>query len=420
MNILQNIFSVKNIDIHKVVTVFGIKLKFKSEKLEQRVLLQLQKEQEEREEQERVLFNIRYNEILMRSKNNTLIVYFDHSLGGGTETYFFNQLSELFSNVTLLRIQYFLHNESYKITLYNCKDTYEIEEIDFTGLSKIINKLKFNKIILNNIVGYPNVKSVLDLISNYKRKFPSTEIVVKGHDFYSICPEWNLLNHKNEYCNIETSDIECQKCFDKISLKCDDIKKEFSIYSWRELWNDFYIHTVDILEVFSPSSKNIFSKAYPEIIDKIIVNPHKIKPFPKYNICVLGAFCVNKGSCVVENLIKYLEANKIYDYNFIVVGVNWHTIESDLCSFEGKYSRNRLPIILKNNNIDLVLIPSIWPETFCYTVAEAIALDYPVACFDMGGQADQVKQYKKGEILSSFEPEIIEKELRAFLEKRKT
>ena len=65
--------------------------------------------------------------------------------------------------------------------------------------------------------------------------------------------------------------------------------------------------------------------------------------------------------------------------------------------------------------MDLIIIPSILPKTFSYTTAETIALNYPVACFDLGGQADQVKKYKRGKILSSFSPNIIEKELKDFL-----
>ena len=49
--------------------------------------------------------------------------------------------------------------------------------------------------------------------------------------------------------------------------------------------------------------------------------------------------------------------------------------------------------------IDLILIPSIWAETFSYTTSEAIAMNVPVACFNLGGQADQVSVYPKGLIL---------------------
>lgn len=410
-NILQNIFSVKNDFVHKVITIFGFKIKIKSKKLQTEILKQQQLERENH-------LNTHAKNIIDFVASKSCILYFDHSLGGGTETYFYNQLSKLNTNTVLFRVQFFLHNQLYKVTVYDEEEKYEINEIDLELLSKLISKFKFSKVVLNNIVGYPNVNAILDLISDYKKDFPSAEIIMKGHDFYSICPEWNLLNYNNEYCGVETKDCKCKKCFNKFQLKCNDIQKDFTITSWRKMWGDFLYNTVDIIEVFSPSSKDIFSKAYSETKDKIILNPHKIKPFPKYTIGILGAFCVHKGSKIIETLIRYLENNEIYDYNICIIGEVGHNINSDLCFYTGKYSRNNLSVILNNNKIDMILIPSIWHETFSYTTAEAIALGYPVACFDMGGQADQVKQYDKGLILSSFEPEIIEKEMREFLENK--
>lgn len=401
--ILEKIFSVINCDIHKVITMLNVRFKIKSKRLfEDKKLKQLNE----------------FDKFTNSMNDMHFTAYFDHSLGGGTETYFFNYLRNLPDNFYLIRIQYFLSNKLYKITIYNKNhNILELCEIDYPLLFKIISRVTCENVVLSNIAGYPQVNGILNLITDYKSKHSITRVILKGHDFYSICPEWNLLNHKNEFCNVECRESECQKCFEKFLLKCKDIENNFSITSWRKMWGEFLLNTVDELEVFSQSSKEIFSKAYPNVNDKIVVNPHKIKPFAKYNICILGHFCICKGSNIIIQLVDYLEKNKIYDYAFYQIGRNYCSIESDLCLCLGEYKRNNLPNILKNNNIDLVLIPSIWPETFSYTTAEAIALGYPVACFDMGGQAEQVKKYSRGKILSSFKPNIIEKELREFLER---
>lgn len=73
----------------------------------------------------------------------------------------------------------------------------------------------------------------------------------------------------------------------------------------------------------------------------------------------------------------------------------------------GAYERHALPEILKSEKIDIIFIPSTWPETFCYTAGESIALGYPTACFDLGGQADQVRTSENGIILYSDEPDYL-------------
>lgn len=66
------------------------------------------------------------------------------------------------------------------------------------------------------------------------------------------------------------------------------------------------------------------------------------------------------------------------------------------------------PVICDNDKTLLIFDHALGggTETFSYTTAEAINLGYPVMCFDMGGQADQVKNYKKGIITSQNAADI--------------
>ena len=84
----------------------------------------------------------------------------------------------------------------------------------------------------------------------------------------------------------------------------------------------------------------------------------------------------------------------------------------------GSYDRDNLPNIVEENSIDLIFIPSIWAETFSYTTSEAIAMNVPVACFNLGGQADQVSVYPKGLILElSDSADIVLDKILDFLSK---
>src|SRR6185436_7601144 len=41
---------------------------------------------------------------------------------------------------------------------------------------------------------------------------------------------------------------------------------------------------------------------------------------------------------------------------------------------------------------DLILLPSVWPETFCYVLTNAAASGRRVAVFDLGAQARRLKE----------------------------
>ena len=397
--VLQNIFSVKNVNTHKIITLLWLKLKLKNKKLIKRKIRITQEE---------------FWKTVSELSEKEFILYFDHALGGGTETYFYNQVRNLSEGCQIIRVQYLISNKSYKIS--TCADLKKISVkcANLDELFCVLDRFLFEKIVINNLVSYPKVKEIFDYI-----ECKNCYVTLKLHDFYPICPSWTLLDYEHKYCEVGNSDKTCAGCYKKFKMPCDEEKKDFSISKWRKMWGNFIYNCVNEIEIFSPSSCQIFLKAYPFAKDKIKLIPHTIKSFPKYNIAILGNLAVNKGAKIIKELVKYFSYNNVNDYHFILIGENPKNIRSEFLTVLGEYKRDNLINILRANDIDAIFIPSIWPETFSYTTAEAIMSGYPVMCFDMGGQADQVCRYGKGKILSSFEPEIIEKEMGCFLKNMK-
>ena len=70
---------------------------------------------------------------------------------------------------------------------------------------------------------------------------------------------------------------------------------------------------------------------------------------------------------------------------------------------------------MEANEIDIILVPSICPETFSYTTEEAIKMGLPIAVFDIGAPAERVKSYGKGIILRNQCPEYILREIYNYL-----
>jgi len=62
-----------------------------------------------------------------------------------------------------------------------------------------------------------------------------------------------------------------------------------------------------------------------------------------------------------------------------------------------------IPKLVVENDIDLFFISSIWPETFSYTTQEVINMELPIACFNLGAQADRIGAYSKGLVLKNFD-----------------
>ena len=55
----------------------------------------------------------------------------------------------------------------------------------------------------------------------------------------------------------------------------------------------------------------------------------------------------------------------------------------------------------------MMLFPSIYPETFSYVVHELMAMDLPIAAFNIGAPAEKLRHYAHGLLLFSRQPEDI-------------
>ena len=57
----------------------------------------------------------------------------------------------------------------------------------------------------------------------------------------------------------------------------------------------------------------------------------------------------------------------------------------------GPYRNDRAGAEIEAADPDLILIPSIWPETYCYTLSHALASGRPVAGFDIGAVGTRLR-----------------------------
>ncbi len=62
----------------------------------------------------------------------------------------------------------------------------------------------------------------------------------------------------------------------------------------------------------------------------------------------------------------------------------------------GYYRAGELPLLLTRHEIGLVIVPSIWPETFGLVISEAWRAGAAVVSFDLGAPADRIREQGGG------------------------
>ncbi len=348
-----------------------------------------------------IMFKILY------TKSQGVLVYFDHNIGGGATSYLEKCIEGNISNEeNVIVIRY---DMSKKLYLLNYRyRSYKLSYycIKFDEIIDVLREIKIKSIFINELATYPDIYDILEKISDFKVE-KNINMTMFIHDFLSICPTINLLNDKGCYCGIPGIK-ECERCLKNNLL---NIYFDYeSMDKWRNRWSDFLNNCNEVI-VFSENSRTILQKSY-KCIDNISIIPHSVnyiaylnregKTTKTLNIGLLGTLNYNKGSEVIKEMLDKIEKLNL-DINIILIGTTVNPINHKNFKETGKYTTEMIPKLVVENAIDLFFISSIWPETFSYTTQEVINMELPIACFNLGAQADRIGMYSKGLVLKNFD-----------------
>ena len=323
----------------------------------------------------------------------------NHSLGGGATVYLQRKIErdkqKLFFVMELLEDRKILHIKPYNTDLE--KDLYfDFARLDKSFIKRLATCLHIKHIFINQLVEYP-ITEIIDMISSSGISY---EYFI--HDFYCVCPRYNLLDEKYQYCYAEKSAAVCNKCLQSYLL-CKDI----------EQWRGTFSALLEKAErVIAPSNDtaNIVSGYYSSL--NIIVIEHDLPDYIHntydekftqneiFHVSVLGAIGVEKGARILDDLVKLIAKEKL-PIKLTVIGYTDKYGEpylSDDGMFEvtGRYDNKNVSELLAKYRTNVALIPSICPETYSFTASEAIYSGYKVLAFDIGAHAERIKKTEMG------------------------
>ena len=346
------------------------------------------------------------------------IVAFDHNLGGGATEYLIEKRKlALKEGKRFLTVRFDIDNMRYYLE-YEYKK-YKVQYFA-KDLVMILDEIpRVDEIWINELVTYQKIYQILDQILELKEKHQA-HLKMLLHDFFFMCPAVNLMDAQGKYCHGADAQI-CNQCIPaNRSNACLDYE---SGTAWRTHWREFLSRCDEIL-AFSDDTAQIFKKTYPYLY-QLHVLPHKphyvtaldkkVKTTRTLNIGLLGVLCYKKGLDVVKEMIKEIEMQNL-NIRMKLIGVSDEEIDSPVFSCTGRYTRDELPRLTMEEDIDLFFIPSIWPETFSYTTSEIMSMHMPVAVFPIGAPVERVKHYEKGLVLKGTDAKAALKELQEFAE----
>lgn len=247
------------------------------------------------------------------------------------------------------------------------------------------------------------------------------------HDYKVICPRINLADEDGRYCG-EPSQEECNTC---LRSRGNDFRVT-DISRWREIHHQLLQDTEMIWVPNSDVAERI-GRYYPDVV--FHVAPHENIVFgldqlhipqlaenAKLRIVVIGAIGKIKGYEVLLACAKDARKRSL-PLEFVVMG---HSIKDALLEkmgvrITGMYRDAEAAEVLRKIGPHVAFLPSLWPETYSYTLSIALKAGLPVLAFDLGAISERLRSLGKASLLmplgESSRPHMINDK---FVEYRRT
>ena len=322
-----------------------------------------------------------------------------------------------------------------KFTININKEVYE----------KFLSEVKPDIIHIHTLMGLH--REFLDVAKELNIK-----IIYTTHDYFGICPKVNLIDFKGEVCSDYNYGQRCLKCnynsysmimiyimqsklyrllknnsvvkkirtFKKNNIKSSNIISSDELDKIYLKNNDDYIklrkYYLSMLEIMdyihfnSTVAKEIYSNYINNLKGEVISITHSdikisnrakthFNKSDKLRISYLGPMEKYKGFYLLKESLDKLLEDGINNWKLNTYGDDSKIFtNNDNYENHGKYLYEDLSKIFENT--DVVVVPSIWKETFGFIGLEALSHRVPVIISDNAGVKDVIKHYKTGIIFS--------------------
>jgi glycosyltransferase involved in cell wall biosynthesis len=248
---------------------------------------------------------------------------------------------------------------------------------------------------VHHLIGHDH--AILDLFTQLQIPY---EVVI--HDYSWLCPRINLVGTEHRYCG-EPDVGHCESCIDDAGTTNDEDTRPTMLRqrSTAELngASGIVVPSQDV----ATRIRRHFPLTAPRIDPWENDQDIHVPEFPPHRndevrVCVIGAIGIEKGYDVLLACARDAAERKL-PVAFRLVGYSCgdgRLLATGKVHITGRYDEHEAVSLIQAQGAQLAWLPSIWPETWCYTLTQAWNGGLNTAAFDIGTPAERIRQWGRG------------------------
>jgi len=224
---------------------------------------------------------------------------------------------------------------------------------------------------------------------------------VTVHDYAWFCPRVTLLGGARRYCG-EPAVAGCEAC---VTAHGSALEEDIPVAALRVRAAGF-LRGAQHLDAPSTDTAARMRRQFPGLAISVV--PHEPEPSPApvrqrrpgqlVKVCVVGGIGAAKGyDVLLAAAADAAERNLPLD--FTVVGLtddDQRLMATGRAFVTGPYAAHEAVELIDAQQADLAFVPTIVPETWCFSLSEAWRAGLDVLAFDIGAQAERIRRTGRG------------------------
>ena len=221
------------------------------------------------------------------------------------------------------------------------------------------------------------------------------------HDYSWFCPRVNLIGPEGRYCG-EPDVAGCELCIAAAGATNGESTPPATLRARSAA--EFSAAAAVIVP--SPDAAKRLKRHFPAtepvirpLEDDAALPPRTAPPRAALRtVCVVGAIGIEKGFEILLACAQDAAARGL-PLAFRIVGYTSDDaalLATGRAAVTGPYGEDEALALIRAQNADLAFLPSLWPETWSYTLTQAWQAGLDVAAFDIGAPADRIRATGRG------------------------